>query len=205
MGAPVGVAGKTTTSPTKVFLPLSAFFLHMSGEMDGDGGEPIKGLRQKDQKRDRKRDKKRKRKGRGDRGETPSKSGDQAQAGSGAGDDAIGKDSTAGAAPKAESKVQTSAQEGAGKRYARMMKLTNVGGEDSCPRCGSEPGTNIDCSCCVDEGITTTANVATTPVPIGAPLRRVAPFIRKKRKKKKDDDERQEWAQRLVAIATPTK
>ena len=38
--------------------------------------------------------------------------------------------------------------EALGRRYADEMATINVGGNGACPRCGSEPGTNIDCEEC---------------------------------------------------------
>jgi hypothetical protein len=307
----VGAEGKVSKmGPGKVYLPLSAFFLQMSGMMDGDGGEDmIVGVRRKKgSKKDKKKRASAKKK---DDTNTPQGPKDQTHGGSGAGDDAIGKDATAGAAPKAESlkihwkklpappgkpfettgyeaktsmgkvtltkrkkrwimkvgkheidlgrkasfdraegellriskldeRVQTSAQEAivtlglggaklgpvagsGGKRYARMMALTNVGGDGSCKKCGSEPGTNIDCKRCMASktemttagsvggvtkqgathastgGVMGSGNVPVAPVPIGTPLRRVAPVGKKKRKKKRK--KREEWSRMMAMVA----
>jgi hypothetical protein len=138
-------------------------------------------------------------------------------------------------------RVQTSAHEGivtlglggarlgavagsGGRRYARAMKMMNVGGNGSCPKCGSEPGTNIDCTKCdpktetmagnvagpvkqgathASTGGTGTGNIATAPVPIGTTLRRVSPHLGGKRKKKKKK-RREEQATRLMVLASLT-
>lgn len=216
VGGPIGAAGKTQKSPNKVFLPLSAFFLQMQGEMDGDGGEPdgMTGFRRKKPKK--KKGKAAKTKDQGD----GQKAVDRTVAGSGSGEDAIGGDSqsgSAGSAPKGS--VRES--------YAKAMAKVNVGGDGSCPKCGSEPGCNIDCKKCMRvsrrkpvqtsapktemtaaAGVgavgaggagTTTGNVPTTPMPIGGMLVRVNPVgkIKKKKSKKK----RVEWADRLMAMA----
>jgi hypothetical protein len=188
--------------PGKIFLPLSAFFLQMSGSMDGDGGEEgIVGYRRQKKKKATK--------GKKTDANTPQEPKTQTHGGSGSDDDAIGKDATEA--------VQTSAQVGG--RYAKMMALINVGGNGGCKKCGSEPGVNIDCKVCMETaktemttsgavlgpvkqgathagtgGVMGTGNIATAPVPIGTPLRRVAPVKRKKKKQ-------QEWS-RVMALTT---
>ena len=91
VGGPLGFAGKTQKSPTKVFLPLSAFFLQMQGEMDGDGGveaDGMTGFRRKKSKKGKKTTKGGKATGDG------RKVIDKSVAGSGAGEDSIGGDSS---------------------------------------------------------------------------------------------------------------
>lgn len=48
-------------------------------------------------------------------------------------------------------------------------------------------------------GVMGTGNIATVPIPLGLPLRRVSPSGRRKKKKKKK--ERKEWSDRLAALA----
>ncbi len=87
VGGPIGFAGKTKAGPRRVFLPLSAFFLQMQGDMESDGGEPdgMTGYRKK--KKGKKGEKGSK------KGDTENrKSVDRTVAGSGAGEDSIGGD-----------------------------------------------------------------------------------------------------------------
>lgn len=317
VGGPVGVEGKNARyGPRKVFLPLSAFFLQMSGEMEGDGGEIVGYRRKKKGKgkgREKEKDRQRKKAGGGNSSDSKGPK-DNTVGGSGTGNDAIGSDGgsksesalkirwkklppppgkpfeTTGyeaqtpmgkatvtkrkkgrgftwvlkvgkhkvalgrkadfdhaegellKLSKLDEQVQTSAHEttlglggaklaGAtvtGKRYAKLMSLINVGGAGSCPKCGSEPGTNIDCVTCVKAsktemttsgsaggitkqgashattgGVMGTGNVPVGPIPLGKPLRRVKPHLGGKRKKRKK--KREEWAERIVALAAPSK
>lgn len=107
-----------------------------------------------------------------------------------------------------EGDVQASAQEAItplGLGGARLAPST-ASASTACPRCKGEMGSTKDCPSCwrhrkgeleVDEA-TVAANVATTAVPIGEPLRRVFPNRKKKSKTKK---QRKEWSKRIAALA----